>query len=365
MRLFSSFLWSLYKIAVIYTLMAYALTYWIPSSHWLAGFVMLSLPVMLVIHVAFLVVWAIISPKRILTTLFVLALGYPFLARTLQFNRPGFDASMSPDSKGIEGLTILNYNVFSFGLYNYQYGNNKETVKQFGTWLSQQNADVLCMQEYFSHEGMDDFGFTARLHKQGYKYRAFLERLSRDSDSQNGMAVFSKFPIVAVRDTLFSGQNGLLQTDIVFRGDTVRVIDVHLYSMTLQLSGIVDRQDYEKAKQETKYTLKQLRKGFEKRGAEVGVLENWVAGSPHPVIVCGDFNETPYSYVYGRLRQQLRNAFEDKGSGFGFTYNHLPYFIRIDNQFYDNEKLNLVGFETLNQVPYSDHYPLIGRYMLR
>ena len=365
MRLFSGFFWSLYKIAVLYTLLVYALTYWIPSTHWIVGFMMLSLPVMLVFHVIFLVIWAFLAPKRMLTSAFVLVVGYPFLARTFQFKKPEANFLSASGLRETKPLTLLNYNVFSFGLYNYQYGNNKENAKQFGAWFSQQDADILCMQEYFSQDGMDNFRFTDRLRKQGYRYHAFIRKLNPGNDNQSGVAVFSKFPIVSVRDTLFSGQNGLLQTDIVRQGDTISVIDVHLYSMTLKLSAIVNKEDYENSKHEAKYTFKQLRKGFEKRGAEIKVLESWIADTPHPTIVCGDFNETPYSYVYGRLRRKLANSFEERGSGFGFTYNHLPYFIRIDNQFYDKNKLELVDFETLNQVPYSDHYPLVGRYMFK
>ncbi len=365
MRLLNGLLWSIYKIAVIYTLLVYALTYWIPSAHWIAGFLMLSLPVMLVFHVVFLFIWALLAPKRVLTTIFVLLLGYPFLNRTFQFGNSPAEASSLPENKEKKYLTILNYNVFSFGLYDYQYGNKKETVKNFGTWISEQNADILCLQEYFSHTGMDDFNFTERLQRQGYKHSAFLKKLDYGTKNLSGVAVFSKFPIVAVQDTLFSGQNGLLQTDILWNGDTISVIDVHLYSMTLKLSAVVRQENYEQSKHEAKYAFKQMKKGFERRGAEVELLEKWIAATPHPTIVCGDFNETPYSYVYGRLRKRLDNAFEQKGSGFGFTYNHLPYFIRIDNQFYDKSRLELLDFETLNQIPYSDHYPLIGKYQVK
>ncbi len=365
MRLLHGFLWFFYKIAVFYTLLVYALAYWIPSHHWLAGFAMMSLPVMLVFHLVFLVIWAFWGPKRLITTLVVLALGYPFLDRTLQFSPPSVQSSLPPGHEASAILTVLNYNVYSFNLFKYQYAEEKETTRQFGAWIDQQQADVLCFQEYISRPDMNDFDFTARLNSRGYRYRAFLQESKNLADSQNGVALFSKHPILAIRDTLFGGSNGLIQADILWNNDTVRIIDAHLYSMTLQLSGIINREDYEESKHIAKYNLSQLGKGFKQRGLQVELLENWVADSPHPVIVCGDFNETPYSYVYGRLRRRLDNAFEERGSGFGFTYNRAPYFIRIDHQFYDKSRLELVTFETLNQVPYSDHYPLVGRYVLR
>jgi endonuclease/exonuclease/phosphatase (EEP) superfamily protein YafD len=80
--------------------------------------------------------------------------------------------------------------------------------------------------------------------------------------------------------------------------------------------------------------------------------------------VCGDFNETPYGYAYGQVRHRLSNAFEEAGSGFGFSYRNAPRYIRIDNQFYDKKKLKVLDFQTRRDVSYSDHYPIVGRYKL-
>lgn len=362
MRLLTGLLWFLYKIVVFYTLLVYALTYWTLSAHWIAGFMMMSLPVLSIAHLAFLLLWLLVSPRRAAVPLLVLVAGFPFLERTFQVG-----ASMDVTSDRVEtpSLSILNYNVFSFGLNSYRYGQDNTTVKDFKAWLDRQDADVLCFQEYFSHGDMKDFEVTKLLRQNGYRHQAFLLKKKSGSPGEFGLAIFSKHPILATRDTLFSGQNGLIEADIVWKKDTVRVINVHLYSMTLQLSQVVDGEDYEKKKREAKYAFRQLRRGFETRAQEIKPLEKWIADSPYPLIVCGDFNETPYSYVYGRLRQRLSNAFEEGGQGFGFSYNRLPYFIRIDNQFFDQKRLKLNSFKTLQEVPYSDHYPLIGRYSLQ
>ncbi len=362
MRLLTGFLWFLYKIVVLYTLIVYALTFWTLSSHWIAGFMMLSLPILVIVHLAFLVLWLLVMPKRAMVPLLVLLAGFPFLERTFQLG-----ASLDETSNRAENpsLSVLNYNVFSFGLYDYRYGQNKDSVKKFKTWMNQQDADVLCLQEYFSNGDMKDFEFTKLLRRNGYRHQAFLLERKSGSSGEFGLAVFSKYPILATRDTLFSGQNGLLQADILWKKDTIRIINTHLYSMTLQLSQVVDGEDYKKKKHEAKYAFRQLRRGFETRAQEIKPLEKWIADSPYPLIVCGDFNETPYSYVYGHLQKRLANAFEEGGQGFGFSYNRLPSFIRIDNQFYDKKHLKLNSFKTLQEVPYSDHYPLIGHYSLQ
>lgn len=366
MRLLTGFLWFWYKIIILYTLVVYALTYWTPSSHWALGFMMMSFPVLILVHLAFLVFWLFVSPRRAFVALLVLLAGWPFLKRTYHLNFPsGKSLSTTPDNGQNKSLTVLNYNVFRFGLYNYRHGKDQGAVREFKAWMAQQDADVLCLQEYFSHADMKDFGFTELLTKKGYRHQAFVLQKSSGSSGEYGLAVFSKYPIVATRDTLFSGQNGLLQADIIWNKDTVRIINVHLYSMTLQLSELVHAPNYEKKKHEAKYAFRQLRRGFEIRAQEIIPLQQWVKASPHPIIVCGDFNDTPYSYVYGQMGKWLANAFEERGKGFGFTYNHLPYFIRIDNQFYDDTRLHLTEFRTLQDVPYSDHYPLMGTYVMK
>ncbi len=119
----------------------------------------------------------------------------------------------------------------------------------------------------------------------------------------------------------------------------------------------------EGVKAETRTVLGALKAGFRSRQREIHMVEEQVAQSPYPVIVTGDFNDTPYSVVYERLRRQLPNAFEDAGHGFGFTLNRAPQTIRIDNQFYD-PRLQVLDLITHREQPYSDHYPVEGKYVL-
>ena len=125
------------------------------------------------------------------------------------------------------------------------------------------------------------------------------------------------------------------------------------------------RQDKIKGVQhETRGVLSALRNGFIDRNEEVRKVEECIRQSPYPVLVTGDHNDTPYSVVYERMRRTLPNSFEDAGHGFGFTYNRLPGFIRIDNQFHD-PRLPVLDFKTLNDIDYSDHYPIAGTYLIK
>jgi endonuclease/exonuclease/phosphatase family metal-dependent hydrolase len=78
--------------------------------------------------------------------------------------------------------------------------------------------------------------------------------------------------------------------------------------------------------------------------------------SPYPVIICGDFNDTPSSYTYHQLSEGLIDAFKESGNGIGHTYGGaLPSF-RIDYILHD-ERFKSTRFNTIRSK-FSDHYPI-------
>jgi endonuclease/exonuclease/phosphatase (EEP) superfamily protein YafD len=93
------------------------------------------------------------------------------------------------------------------------------------------------------------------------------------------------------------------------------------------------------------------------------MVERLIDESVYPVILCGDFNETPYGNAYGNIRDRLKNAFEERGNGFGFTLNRSPRIVRIDNQFC-SESIKVLDFQTFSDIMYSDHLPILGRYQV-
>ena len=42
---------------------------------------------------------------------------------------------------------------------------------------------------------------------------------------------------------------------------------------------------------------------------------------PYPYIISGDFNDTPSSYAVNQMAKGFKNAFREKGTGLGRTYN--------------------------------------------
>jgi endonuclease/exonuclease/phosphatase family metal-dependent hydrolase len=83
----------------------------------------------------------------------------------------------------------------------------------------------------------------------------------------------------------------------------------------------------------------------------------------YPVIICGDMNNSAYSYVYRSVKGSLNDAFEEAGSGFGNTYHFKYYPARIDYIFADSA-MKVKNFECFQDFVNSDHYPIMARFSL-
>ena len=49
-----------------------------------------------------------------------------------------------------------------------------------------------------------------------------------------------------------------------------------------------------------------MRQAYIQRADQVDIIKEDIRLSPYPVIVCGDFNDTPVSYTYKTLSKELR-----------------------------------------------------------
>ncbi|WP_332368075.1 endonuclease/exonuclease/phosphatase family protein [Spirosoma telluris] len=161
--------------------------------------------------------------------------------------------------------------------------------------------------------------------------------------------------------------NGFLCADIAYGADTIRVVNVHLWSMgvrTNQATDALKAGNLGKFASELIDTFTKLKEGFANRNEQLMEVESYVAGSRYPVIICGDFNETPMGYSYGKLSQNFRNAFEEAGQGLGFTLNRHPYCARIDQQFVSAD-WHIKACQTLSNISFSDHFPVLAQYVLK
>lgn len=347
-------------VFALYSLLVYQLVYSTNIQHWIGGFLMLSFPLVLIGNFVFFVVWVVGKSPKALLSLIMILMTYSIANRT-------FKLGLTKKNLGYPDFSLLSYNVMYVDYSGYEEKKSAtHDVKGISESMDDIKADIKCFQELYNDENIYEFNLIKRLAKENPFYVYMHSQKDNDKGvGAIGLATFSKYPIIN-KEELYWGtnNNGLLATDIVVKGDTVRVINFQLRSMGIRVGKILDN-DKKINKKETKTVINQLRSGFEARGYEVGILESWITNSPHPVILAGDLNELPYGYAYGKLRKLLHNAFEEEGSGFGFTYRKILSFLRIDNQFFDNTKFKVVKFKTMNEYKFSDHYPVYAEYEIK
>ncbi len=360
---FRSLFWSLNIGLVLYTLLAYWLLYDLPVQHWSASMVMITLPVAWVLNGLYVALWLFANRWRAVLSGLTLLAGFWLWPRTLALN------TAEPNNGREPTLSLLSYNVANFRSDEfYNTPPKRKKAQQITDWVVEHEAPVKCFQEFYNSQRHPTLHMAKRLRDAGYRYEAMLNPYYfQVPDCFIGVAIYSKYPIVQQGREPFEQHthNGIVWADIAVGTDTIRIVNVHLESMGIRVGRVLKQEEMAGVRAETRGILSLLREGFMARQGQIRRVENYITGSRYPVIVTGDFNDTPYSVTYGRMRQRFSNAFEEAGQGFGFTLNRAPNFLRIDNQFYDATRLTAHQFKTYRDVPFSDHFPIWGEYLMR
>ena len=228
-------------------------------------------------------------------------------------------------------------------------------------WSASDTSDVKCFQEYSTNQRWQVLDVTGQMRDQGYEGFVFKAELD-GADHDPGMAIFTKHQILDTGYvwTNLGTTNSGLYMDIVKNEDTLRVYNVHLESMYLKLYELKSSDNYMR---KLKYVIQNLKKGAENRSIQIRKIVQHANTSPYPFVICGDFNETPYSYNYIRLRSIFNNTFEEVGNGFGFTFNSALFFLRIDHHFYGSG-VEPINYDVDKTIRTSDHFATRGSYRL-
>ncbi len=349
-------------------LLAFLFMYVPPKYFWPAGIITLSMPIALGLNILFLFVWILKRSYKALLPAAVLFLFWGYYERGLALNLGSGSGTeqIAADADSAKIVKVLSYNVRIFNTYKHLQDKNQRSSKKMIKWVATHPADVYCLQEFYNDPDSEIYNSLSRIGRQHQKYMFLSKTLVNRTGSQFGMAIFSRYPILN-KGTLSFGkltQNHSMYADIKFPHDTIRVYNFHFQSMKFEEKEIVDTyKDKENFVNESKVLLRRFRKGFIARSDQVNIFLDHVKQSPYPVIFCGDVNDVPFSYTYQRLTSDYTNAFAEKGTGIGATYNGKVPFVRIDNQFCSKD------FEVLNvtlhdSITYSDHYPISAVYKL-
>lgn len=350
--------------------MAYLSTGISPERSWIFAFFGLGAPFLFLGNFVMLLVWIIRWRWWALIPAVVLLLGIGHLRTLVQFD---FRKEYTPASAGNRStrtpkdpaqLAVLTYNVHGFSRGQSEHSGYLRVVDSVAAYVRRMQPDVICFQEYETMTPGDVRRIDSLYRDWPYKSYNFI--YGGDGDVGYGTAIFSRLPITSARRTIFDGSsNSLLRSDIVMGRDTLRLFNNHLQSTQVDEMSQerVERLDMRGGDQGTEKFVRslasRLRANYRRRAAQVDTVSQMIGRSPHPAIVTGDFNDTPVSYTYKKMRGGLEDTFVNAGSGFAYTYNRLFSMLRIDYIFHSPV------FETLeyrsDPLPWSDHNPVFVR----
>ena len=345
-------------LVVIATLFAYVSPYFSPNTFWPLAFFGLATPYLLLLNVIFALFWLFRAKSLFVVSLIIVALGYQTIPKYIQLHFGKKELSQA-------SFKVMSFNVRVFDLY--MWTKEKTTRNQILDFLKAEDPDVLCLQEFYQKDNQHkhyEFKTLDTLVKilSAKNYHAHYTTTLRETDHW-GLITFSKFPIVNKGVVPFEnqGDNAAIFTDLEVNGKTLRVYNNHFASIKLakrdyKTMKTINEQDYSNIFNKSIGLLEKVKHGFEKRSLQADLIQESIEKSPFPVIVCGDFNDSPTSYSYRTIKGDLTDTYVESGSGFGRTYiGEFPSF-RIDYIFADTTFISS-SYKT-NAVELSDHHPI-------
>lgn len=338
-------------------LMAYISVTINPEVFALPAFFGLAYPYFLFINILIIIIWAMLLKYEAFISVVIIALGFNHFSNYIQLFKPKADKSYT--------FKLLSYNVRMFNFFE---SSEHPSQKNVYNLIRSQKPNIFCLQEFFI-SGNPSQTESIVNSSTGIKYNAHIKLLGSGKNRYYGVATFSRFPIVRRGEIIHPGSSSLsIYTDVIIQQDTFRIYNNHLQSFRLkrmersfieELAEFNDKETFN----EVKNLSARLRKGFKSRAHQAQVVKDHVKKSPYSVIVAGDFNDTPVSYAYSKIRKGLNDSFVNSGYGAGFTYkgNYPPN--RIDYILYDNALIN--SYSEIIRVKYSDHYPIVAYFRKR
>ena len=333
-----------------------------PSQWWFISLLGLGFAVLLIIQLLFILFWLFVRPGFMLIPFATLLIGWKSIFVFFGWNS---DTTFRQE-KPKDVLRVLSWNVARFIELNRNNNKGSQTRLKMMQQIKQQNADVVCMQEFYHSSDTSRYDNIRYFKEQlGYPYYCF----SWFPDGYKqwfGQAIFSRHPIVdsgLIRFPKPGQTETLLHADVVYRGDTIRFYTTHLQSVGFKKP---DYERIEKIKNREDSLLENSRNIFAKlkraiiiRARQTDIVKEITGATPHPYIITGDFNDVPNSYTYFTIKSNgLQDAFLDKGFGIGRTFTGLSPTLRID-YILPTKDFTVVQFRRFVK-DYSDHYMLLA-----
>ena len=338
---FNKIMFLLNVVLTVSTFIAYALPFLAPNVFPILSVLTLFMPLFFILNGLFFIYWGIQFKKRMILSGLVLLMGITFINKFYKFS-----AKEYPETEN--DFTVMSYNVRLFNVFKWL--DRDDVPANILAFINEKNPDILCIQE---------FSNSANIDLKVYRHRyIFME----GNKIKTGQAIFSKFPIIDQGNIVFpNSNNNVVFADIKKGKDIIRVYNMHLQSIKIspdvnEINENIDAIDQGKSQK----LFNRISKAFKKQQQQAEMIKEHKKDCPYPIIICGDLNNSAFSYVYRNIKGKLKDAFEEAGKGFGPTYKFRYYPARIDYVLAD-DKMTVKKFESFPEFENSDHYPIMAK----
>lgn len=348
------------SLAVLLLLISYLSVYINPKSFSIIAFFGLGYPIILATNILFIIFWFFVKPRFSFISILFILLGWNNLGHLVQFN------SSKEISEDINYTKVLTYNIQNFVKENTsttKYIESFKNQEEITDFIVNQKAEIICLQEVlYDKENFEQFPEQLG-NKFGCQYSLARNYYPNRKGKIDALIILTKYPMINTGHFEYLEKTIGLYCDITIENDTVRVYNLHLASIHFRreeydfISDITKQQNQEEFKTNTLNVISKMNTAFIKRGNQTNIITSHIDKSPYPVIICGDFNDTPSSYAYREISKNLTDGFVESGRGFGITYagENFPAF-RIDYIFFD-PRYNSIEFKK-HKIQFSDHFPI-------
>ena len=360
---FSKVILFLNLLAALALLISYLAPHTDPRKAWIVAFFGIAYPPILLVNLIFVAWWAFQKSWFTFISFFCIVIGYHTLQNSFGFHAArDYRQKESPDA-----IRLLSYNVHMFKKYGSK--NDASTKHEILDIIRTMQPDVIGFQEFYTHF-KGDYAMQDSI-KNILNASFYFEQINSNYPFDAfGMAIFSKYPIIAkglIKLSDRDNPNQCIYIDIRKNKQIIRFYSVHLKSIGFNQEDYRMLDGAAKEGKTDMYSIRRiagkLKQAFLKRAGQVAIVKQHAAQCPYPYVISGDFNDTPSSYAVNTMLAGLKNAFREKGSGLGRTYNgDFPNY-QID-YIMPCPLFNVLDYGVIEKK-LSDHYPVYSDLLLK
>lgn len=333
------------NIATIIVMLIVGFSYKLnPIEHPISSNIGLTFPVLLLANTAFLILFMIFKKRLAI----VPVLGFVVCYIPIRIYSPLNVPHATPD----DAIKIMSYNVFMF---------NKDDslgLQKISDYVNNSGASIVCMQEAIFNDEVE------KAFRKEYQY-IDTARNQKNGDTQ---LILSKYPILS-KTRINEELTGCLCAayEVLIDGDRTTVICCHLEGSGLSMQ---DRKEFHSIVKgnwkndtvgaDSKRMIVRLGEASKRRVPQVeGMIKYIKSRKGEPVLLFGDFNDSPISYCHSLLAKTLNDCYTATANGPGISYHYNTFYVRIDNVMCSSH-WQPYNFKVDRDIATSDHYPIWG-----